>query len=255
MAIHPTALIDADVSLGEHVEVGPYTIIGPRVHIGAHTVIGPHALIESDTTIGCNCHIFNGVSMGTVPQDLKFSGEYTTLIVGDNTTIREFCTLNRGTTDKMKTTVGSNCLLMAYVHVAHDCVVGDNAILANAVQLGGHVVIGNYAIVGGGVPVHQFTHIGAHAIIGGGYRAVQDVPPFIKVAGEPLRYMGINSLGLKRRGFDDAVIMKLKKAYRYLFRIGLRKEHALEKMGAEFKDCTEVHEIISFIQQSSRGLI
>jgi UDP-N-acetylglucosamine acyltransferase len=241
--------------VGNAVEIGPYAVVGPGVTIGDGTVVGPHVLVECLTTIGRNCKLYKGASVGTNPQDLKYAGEETTLEIGDNTTVREFCTLNRGTTDRKKTTVGANCLLMAYAHVAHDCSVGDNVIIANAVQMGGHVTIEEYAIIGGGVPIHQFTHIGRHSIVGGGYRAVQDVPPYIRAAGEPLRYIGVNSIGLSRRGFSDEAISTVKKAYRSIFRSQLKKAEALEKIKQDLPQTDEVKNIVTFIQASQRGII
>ena len=255
MSIHQTAIIDSSAKIGKDVEIGAYAVIGPKVSIGDGTIVGPHVAVDRLTTIGKKCKLYKGASIGTNPQDLKYAGEETFLEIGDHTTVREFCTLNRGTTDRGKTTVGSNCLLMAYAHVAHDCIVEDSVIIANAVQMGGHVTIQEHAIIGGGVPIHQFTHIGRHSIIGGGYRAVQDVPPYIRAAGEPLRYIGVNSIGLSRRGFTEEAINTIKKAYRFIFRSQLKQADALEKVGKELPQTDEIKHIIAFIQASQRGLI
>jgi UDP-N-acetylglucosamine acyltransferase len=194
--IHSTAIVDESAELEDGVSVGPYSVIGPRVRIGAGTEIGPHVLIDKDTTVGRECSIFKGAVLGTDPQDLKYQGEPTTLHVGDRTTIREYCTLNRGTTATGRTVVGSDCLLMAYVHVAHDSRIGNHVILANSVNMAGHVTIGDWVIISGVTPIHQFVRIGAHAFIGGASRVVKDIPPYVKAAGNPIQLYGLNSVGL-----------------------------------------------------------
>lgn len=253
--IHPTAIIDAETEMGNEIEVGPYTIIGPKVKIGDGTIIGPHVLIDRNTTIGKNCRIFKSVSIATVPQDLKFGGEETEVIIGDNTTIREFATVNRATKERKRTLVGSNCLIMTYVHLAHDCEVGSNVIIGNATQVSGHVTIEDYAIISGLVPVHQFVRIGQHCYIGGGYRVPQDVPPYVLAAGEPLSYTGINSVGLGRRGFPAETIEAIKKAYRILYRAKLKRVEALAKIRSELPEIPEVKNIVEFVEKSERGII
>lgn len=255
MKIHPTAIIDRSAELGKDVEVGPYTIIGPKVVINEGTIIGPHVLIDRTTTIGKNCRIFKGASIATVPQDLKFQGEETEVIIGDGTTIREFATINRATKERKRTLVGSNCLIMTYVHLAHDCEVGDNVIIGNATQISGHVTIEDNAIISGLVPVHQFVRIGQHCYIGGGYRVPQDVPPYILAAGDPLSYTGINSVGLGRRGFTAETIEAIKKAYRILYRAKLKRVEALAKIRSELPQIQEIKNILEFVEQSERGII
>jgi UDP-N-acetylglucosamine acyltransferase len=210
--IHPTAIVDPRSELDAGVTVGPYSVIEADVQIGINCRIGPHVHIASGTRLGADCRVFTGAVLGSIPQDLKFGGEETALEIGERTTIREYATLNRGTKDRWKTTIGSDCLLMAYAHVAHDCIIGKHCILANAVNLAGHVVIEDWASVGGMVPVHQFVHIGQHSFIGGGYRVPKDVPPYILAAGEPLTFGGLNSVGLSRRGFSEPTLAALKRA-------------------------------------------
>jgi UDP-N-acetylglucosamine acyltransferase len=253
--IHPSAIIDSTAELGKDVEIGPYTIIGPKVKIGDGTVIGPHVLIDRNATFGKNCRVFKGASLATIPQDLKFKGEETEIIVGDNTTIREFATINRATSERMRTVVGSNCLIMTYVHIAHDCTVGNNVIIGNATQVSGHVDIEDNAIISGLVPVHQFTRIGQHCYIGGGYRVPQDVPPYILAAGEPLAYTGINSVGLARRGFSPETVETIKRAYRILYRAKLKRVEALNKIKNELPQIPEVKNIVEFVEKSERGII
>lgn len=255
VSIHPTAVVDEGAELGEGVEIGPYVVIEDNVVLGDRITVGPHAHIAAGSRLGEDVQVFTGAVVGNIPQDLKFAGEESTLEVGPGTRIREFCTLHRGTVDRRTTIVGANCLLMAYTHVAHDCVIGDNCVIANAVQIGGHVTIGDWVIIGGGVPVHQFCHIGDHAMIGGAYRVVQDVPPFIRAAGEPLRPSGINSIGLKRRGFEDETISILKRAYRILFRSGLIRSRAIERITTELPKTPEIELLLEFIRNSKRGLI
>lgn len=252
--IHPTAIVDAGAEVGAGVEIGPYAIIGPEVTIGAGTVIGPQAYIERKTTIGEDCRISKGAVLGTDPQDLKFQGEDTWLHVGDRTMIREFATLNRGTAALRKTVVGSDCVLMAYTHVAHDCVLGDHVILSNAVNMAGHVEIGDWAIVGGVTPIHQFVRIGAHAFVGGGSRIPQDVPPYCRAAGNPPKLYGLNSVGLERRGFSPEVRMALKRAYRAVLMSGLTVSRGVEKAREEIENLPEVAHFLDFIDASERGI-
>lgn len=252
--IHSTAVVDASAELGSNVVVGPYSVIGPNVVIGDDTVVGPHAFIERDTLIGANCQIANGAVLGTDPQDLKYGGEHTQLIIGDRTTIREFATLNRGTAARGRTEVGSDVLLMAYVHVAHDCVVGDHVIISNATNMGGHVMIGDWAIVGGLTAIHQFVRIGCHAFVGGAARVQKDVPPYVKAAGNPMQLYGLNSVGLQRRGFSDGTRRDLKQAYRLFFNSGLNVSQALDRARRELPATPEVLLFLEFVEESERGI-
>tara|TARA_B100001250_G_scaffold15990_1_gene13871 strand:- start:1180 stop:1893 length:714 start_codon:yes stop_codon:yes gene_type:complete len=237
------------------VYIGHFVIIEENVTIGDDTWIDANSHIKSYTTIGEKCKIFNGAVVGEIPQDLKFKGEKSKLIIGNNTTVREFCTLNRGTQDSGVTKIGNNCLLMAYVHVAHDCIIGDNSILANGVQLGGHVEIGNNATIGGMTPVHQFCKIGDFAFIGGGLRIVQDVPPFILAMGEPLKFSGLNTIGLRRNNFSSELRNNIKKAYSFIYKSEMNRTQALTAIKKIFKKVPEIDQIINFINNSSRGLI
>jgi UDP-N-acetylglucosamine acyltransferase len=252
--VHPTALVDDRAELAPGVVVGPYAIVGPRVQIGAGTEIGPHAYIERDTIIGEDCRIAKGAVLGTDPQDMKFQGEETTLRVGDRTTIREYATLNRGTSAAGATVVGSDCLLMAYTHVAHDCELGNHVILSNAVNMAGHVVIEDWVIVGGLTPIHQFVRIGAHAFLGGGSRIAQDVPPYCRAAGNPSKLYGLNSVGLERRGFSEEVRKALKKAYRLIFQSGLNVSQGVARAEEEAPQIPEVKHLLRFIRDSERGI-
>lgn len=254
--VHETASVDADAELGPGVDVGPYAIVGPGVSIGAKTRIGPRVLIERDTTIGSDCWIANGAVLGTDPQDLKYRGEETHLDVGDRTVIREFATLNRGTAAAGRTRIGSDCLLMAYSHVAHDCDLGSHVIVSNAVNMGGHVVIEDWAIVGGLVAIHQFVRIGTHAFVGGGCALRQDVPPYCRVSGHPApKLFGLNTVGLERRGFSPGVRRRLKRAYRRLFNTGQTVTQAIASAEAdEAIRCREVAYLLQFIRDSERGI-
>jgi UDP-N-acetylglucosamine acyltransferase len=252
--IHPSAIVDPGAELGQGVAIGPWTIVGPGVRIGDGTEIRSHVLIERDTTVGVDCVIHQGAVLGTDAQDLKYRGEPTTLVVGDRTVIREYATLNRGTADLKQTTVGDDCLLMAYSHVAHDCQIGSNVVLANAVNMAGHVFIEDWAIVGGMTAIHQFVRIGAHAFVGGAARAAQDVPPYTKAAGSPMKLYGLNSVGLDRRGFSLEVRKALKRAYRIVFQSNLPLTQALDKALAECEELPEVLHFIKFIRESERGV-
>ena len=253
--IHSTAIVDSKAQLGDNVSVGPFSVIDADVVIADGTSVASHVYIADGARIGANCKIHKGAVVATLPQDLKFGFEKSTFEIGDNTTVREFCTLNRGTNDRGKSVVGTNCLLMAYVHIAHDCFIGDNVILANSVQVAGHVDIEDYAIIGGLTGIHQFCRIGQHVMIGGGFRACKDVPPYILAMGEPLQYGGINSIGLRRRGFSAESMSALKKAYRLLYRSKLNVSQAVERIKAEVADSLEVKNILDFIEKAERGLI
>ena len=253
--IHPTAIVDAAAVLGVGVVVGPWALIGPQVSIGDGTEVGPRVYIEKDTVVGEDCFLANGAVLGTDPQDLKFKGEKTTLEVGDRTIIREFATLNRGTSASGRTVVGSDCLLMAYTHVAHDCEIGNHVILANAVNMAGHVVIEDWVIVGGVTPIHQFVRIGAHAFIGGGSRVPQDVPPYCRAAGNPPKLYGLNTVGLERRGLSDEVRKALKQAYRVLFQGDENMSRSVERAEREVPPIPEVRHLLEFIRASERGVV
>ena len=253
--IHPTAIIAENAELGTNVKIGSFSTIEKNVKIGDNCIIGNNVTIASDTIIGEKCKIFHSSSIGEVPQDLKYKGEKTFTKIGDNTVIREFVTFNKGTSELGKTQIGSNVLLMASTHVAHDCLVEDNVIMSNLATLGGHVKIGEWAILGGGVLVHQFTKIGEHSLIGGGFRAVQDVPPFIIAANHPLAYRGVNLVGLKRRGFSIQDRSLIKEVYKIFFRSGLNRNEATKKIELEFPKSKVTQRILDFIKNSNRGII
>ncbi len=253
--IHPTAIVSPEARLASDVEVGPYTVIAADVEIGPKTKIGSSCFIDEGARIGAEVKIFHAAVVSGQPQDLKYAGEKTHFYVGDKAIVREFATLHRGTSATGKSVVGKNCLIMAYAHVAHDCHLGDNVILANSVQLGGHVEIGDWVIIGGDTVVHQFSKIGAHAMIGGGFRLTQDVVPYALAAGYPLQIMGLNKVGLERRGFTPETITVLDKAFRYLFRGKLNTSQAVEKVKAEFDSLPEIKHLLEFIAAAERGLV
>ena len=252
--IHATAVVHARAELGEGVVVGPYSVIGPEVVVGAGTQIGAHVVLEGRTILGRDNRVLHGAALGGVPQDLKYRGERTYLRIGDGNTIREFATLNVACIDGESTAVGNGCLLMAYVHVAHNCRIGSGVILANAVNLAGHVEVEDFATIGGLTPVHQFVRIGAYAFIGGGSRVPKDVPPFVRAAGNPLQIVGLNSVGLERHGFDADRRLLLKRAYRILFRSNLNVSQALVRLRQEFGSDDDVRTLIDFIERSARGI-
>lgn len=251
----PLAYVHPDAKVAENVVIDPFVTIDQDVEIGEGTRIGSGVTILPGTRIGKNCRIFPGAVIGAVPQDLKFRGEYTTLEIGDNNTIREFVTINRGTSANGKTIVGSNNLIMAYVHIAHDCVVGNNIILVNNTQLAGEVIIDDFAILGGMSAVHQFVHIGPHVMISGGSLVRKDVPPYIKAGREPLSYVGINSIGLRRRNFSNEKIREVQDIYRYIYQKGLNTSQAIEIIEAEMPASAERDEILLFVKDSKRGII
>ena len=253
---HETALVDPSAELGAGAEIGPFAIVGPGVSIGCNTRIGPRVLIERDTTVGRDCLIANGAVLGTDPQDLKYEGERTFLEVGDRTVIREFATLNRGTAAAGRTVIGSDCLLMAYCHIAHDCELGNHVIVSNATNMAGHVTIEDWAIISGLVAIHQFVRIGAHAFVGGGSRIRQDVPPYCRAVGNPSpRLYGLNTVGLERRGFSTDLRRRLKSTYRVLFQSNLNLSRAIAQVEADpaLPD-PEVGYFIDFIRKSKRGV-
>jgi UDP-N-acetylglucosamine acyltransferase len=258
--IHPTAVVDPGAQVDSSARIGPYSVIGPNVIIGAGTEVGPHCVIDGVTTIGRENRIYRFCSVGGMPQDKKYAGEPTKLIIGDRNTIREFVTLNTGTIqDGGETTVGSDNWIMAYVHIAHDCHIGSNTILANAVQLGGHVRVGDWAIVGGLTGVHQFSKIGAHSMTGGNSSLMQDMPPFVLGAGNPCRPVGINVEGLRRRGYSATVISALREAYKISFRRGLSLDEAKAELRLRQEAIPEAAEalqiMLDFFDASTRGII
>lgn len=251
----PLAYIHPEAKIAQNVVIEPFTTISKNVEIGEGTWIGPNVTIMEGARIGKNCKIFPGAVISGIPQDLKFEGEDTITVIGDNTVIRECVTISRGTKDKFKTVVGSNCLIMAYVHVAHDCIVGNNVILVNSVQVAGHVTIDDFAIVGGNSAIHQFCRIGQHVMISGGSLVRKDVPPYTKASREPLSYSGINSVGLRRRGFTSEKINEIQDIYRHIYLKGMNNTQALEFLEVNFPPSKERDEILNFIQGSDRGIM
>lgn len=254
--IHPSAIVDPAAKLARGVSVGPYSVIGPMAEVGENTWIGAHVVLDGRIRIGRDNKIFHFCSLGAPPQDKKYAGEDTAVEIGDRNTIREYVTINRGTThDAGVTRLGSDNWVMAYVHFAHDCQIGNNTIFANACQLAGHVAVGDWAIFGATTLVHQFVHIGAHAFTGMGAYLPQDLPPFVTAAGNMARPYGINKEGLKRRGFSPADIAGLKRAYRTLYRSGLSFEEAKTELQGQVAQCRHVGEILEFLARSKRGII
>jgi len=251
----PLAYVNPGARIAKNVVIEPFTTIHNNVEIGEGTWIGSNVTIMEGARIGKNCTIFPGAVIGAVPQDLKFTGEDSLAVIGDNTTIRECVTINRGTKASGKTVVGSNCLIMAYAHIAHDCHVGDNVVIANACALAGHVIVGDYAVLGGLTAIHQFITIGNHVMISGGSLVRKDVPPYTKAAKEPLSYIGINSIGLRRRGFDTEKIREIQNIYRILYQKNYNNTQALSIIEAELEATPERDEVIQFIRNSSRGIM
>ncbi len=247
--------IDPKAKIGANVQIGSFVSISENVEIGDGTIIMPNATILPGARIGKNCKIFPNAVISAIPQDLKFVGEETTAEIGDNTTVRECATINRGTASKGKTIVGSNCLLMAYSHVAHDCKLGNNIIIGNASQIAGEVEIDDFAILSGGSLVHQFTRIGQHVMIQGGTRLGKDIPPYCIAGREPVCFMGLNIVGLRRRGFSNTQIDTIQEIYRILYQSGLNTTHALEKINSEIPDCEEKRIIVKFVSESARGIV
>lgn len=252
--IHPTAIIDPSAILGDEVEIGPYSIIGKEVEIGNNTIIAPHVVIEDRTILGANCQVASGAILGGPPQDLSFKGEPTRVRVGDNTVIRECVTLNRATGEGNETVIGENNFLMAYSHLAHNCKTGSNVILANAVQIAGYVALDDYAFIGGGCVVHQFVRVGRMAFLGGASATRQDLPPFSMNDGRPSSIQGINSIGLKRRGFTGVERQLLKKAFFYLWFSGLNQTQAIEAIQENLDVNSHIEELLEFVRSSKRGI-
>jgi len=249
VSIHP------DAKIGKNVQIDPFVTIHCDVVIGDNTWIASNVTIMDGARIGSHCRIFPGAVISAIPQDLKFDGEKTTVEIGDHVTIRECVTLNRGTIDRMTTKIGNNTLIMAYSHVAHDCIIGNNCIVANAVNMGGHVVVDDFAVIGGMSAIHQFVRVGAHVMVSGGSLVRKDIPPYVKAGREPLSYVGINSIGLRRRGFSNEQINNIQDIYRILYLSGLNTTKAIQKIEAELPANAERDEIILFIQHAKRGIM
>ena len=252
--IHPTALVDATAQFGVDVNVGPFAIIGPRCVIGDGCTIAARATLEQNVRLGRRVHVGSGAIVGGDPQDLKYRGEETWVDIGDDTAVREYATVNRGTAHSITTTVGKQCFLMSYSHVAHDCHLGDHVIISNGTQLAGHVTIEDRATISGLCAVHQFARVGRHAFIGGCSRVMQDVPPFVRAAGNPIKLFGLNSVGLQRSGFDATIVAELKRAYRYCFRSDLNLSQGVERARTEIADGPDVRHFLAFIEASQRGV-
>ena len=252
--IHPTAIVDAKAEIGQDVEIGPWAYVGPHCVVGDGSVIQMRATLEEHVILGPKVTVGIGTVLGGKPQDLKFKGEVTTVEIGEGTTLREYLTINRGTSESFKTTVGKHCFLMSYVHLAHDCHIGDGVIISNGTQLAGHVTVQDKAIISGLCAVHQFAKIGRHSFIGGASRISKDIPPFVKAVGNPVQLYGLNSIGLQRSGFADTTIAELKKAYRLFFRSELNVSQALEKAG-ELQQLPEVKDFVDFVTASGRGIV
>lgn len=255
MIVNDNAFIHPAAKLASDVKVDPFTMIAGDVEIGEGTWIGPHVTIMDGVRIGRNCKIFPGAVLGAIPQDLKYSGEDTKLIIGDNVTVREYCTLNKGTEAGGSTSIGNGCLLMAYVHVAHDCILENNCVLANSVNLAGHIHLEAFVQLGGLTAVHQFVKIGTHSFIGGGSLVRKDVPPYIKAAREPLAFSGVNTIGLRRRGFSSEAVQQIEDIYRTLYVKGNNVRQAVERIKEEAPDSEYKTAILEFIENSQRGLI
>jgi UDP-N-acetylglucosamine acyltransferase len=253
--VHPTAIVAPDARIGDGAEIGAYAVVGPQVSIGASAVVGPHAVLERNVRLGERCRVGTGSILGGDPQDLKYKGEETWVEIGDGTVIREYSTINRGTTQSYRTTVGRHCLLMSYVHLGHDCHVGDHVILSNMVQLAGHVHVDERATLGGMTGVHQFVHIGAFAFIGGFSKIAKDVPPFVKADGNPARVFGLNVIGLRRNGFSRDTLDALKRAYKLFFRSTHNVSQALDIAGVELPPLPEVQRFVEFFRKSERGVL
>ena len=254
-AVHPTAVVAPSAEIGRGVTVGAYAVIGPHVEIGEDCFVGSHAVIEGWTRIGPRCQIFQFASVGAAPQDFSYRGEETHLTIGSDNVFREFVTIHRATTKADRITViGSHNYFMAYSHVAHDCRIADHVIMANSVALGGHILIESHAIIGGLSAIHQFTRVGSYAMIGGGSAVSQDVPPYLSVAGNRAKPFGLNLVGLRRHGFSEETIAKLKKAYKTVYREGLTLKEALERIMTEHGDAAEVRHFVEFVRGSERGI-
>jgi UDP-N-acetylglucosamine acyltransferase len=253
--IHSSAIVSPKAEVADNVTIGPFCIVEDGVIINEGAKLQSSVRLGTGAVIGKNVSISHGAVIGTPPQDLKFGGEATRAVIGDNTVIREYVTINRGTKAHGEASIGRDCFIMAYAHVAHDCVIGNNVILVNSVNLAGHVEIDDYAILGGVLPVHQFVKIGAHCMIGGGFRVQQDVCPYALVGGYPLKVVGINSIGLRRRGFPATTIAQLEKTFKLLFFSGLNTTQAVERINGEIEKTPEIDNILGFLSRSNRGIV
>lgn len=252
--VHPTALVAADAKLGAGVEIGPFAIVGEGCELGDGVVLSARATLERNVRLGAGVKIGVGAVLGGDPQDLKFKGEETWVEIGDNTVVREYATINRGTAQSHRTSVGRNCFIMSYVHLAHDCHVGDGVIISNATQLAGHVTVEDRAILSGVSAVHQFARVGTFSFVGGCSRVAKDVPPYVKAVGNPIKLYGLNTVGLQRNNFPEATVRELKRAYRLLFRSDLNVSQALERAHAELESLPEVTHFLRFVEESQRGV-
>jgi UDP-N-acetylglucosamine acyltransferase len=252
--IHPTAIVDPSAQLGDDIEIGPWAIVGPQCTLGSGTRLSARATLERNVRLGERVQVGIGAILGGDPQDLKYRGEETWVDIGDDTAIREYATINRATSHSVTTRVGKGCFLMSYVHLAHDCELGDHVIISNGTQLAGHVHVEDKAIISGLCAVHQFSRIGRHSFIGGCSRVSQDVPPFVRAVGNPIKLFGLNSVGLQRSGFDEGTVKALKQAYRFCFRSDLNLSQGIEKARAEMEIIPEVDHFLTFIEASQRGV-
>jgi UDP-N-acetylglucosamine acyltransferase len=252
--VHPTAVISPDAKVGAGVEIGPFVVVGENCEIGDGVVLSARATLERNVRLGAGVKIGVGAVLGGDPQDLKFKGEETWVEIGDNTVVREFATINRGTAQSLRTSVGRNCFIMSYVHLAHDCHVGDGVIISNGTQLAGHVTVEDKAILSGVSAVHQFARVGRFSFVGGMSRVAKDVPPFVKAVGNPIKLYGLNTVGLQRNNFPEDVVRELKRAYRLLFRSDLNVSQALERARAELRMLPEVEHFLTFVEESQRGV-
>jgi UDP-N-acetylglucosamine acyltransferase len=255
VTVHPTAIVHPGARIGDGTEIGAFAIIGENCAIGDNCAVGARAILERNVTLANNVKVGVGSVLGGDPQDLKYKGEHTTVEIGEGTTIREYTTINRGTTQSFKTTVGRNCFIMSYVHLAHDCHVGDGVIISNATQFAGHVTVDEKAIISGLVAVHQFATIGRYSFIGGCSRVAKDVPPFVKAVGNPIKLYGLNVVGLERNGFPEDVRRELKRAYRLFFKSELNLSQARERAAAELQRLPEIEEFLAFFDRSDRGSV
>src|SRR5574344_1586869 len=253
--IHETAIVAPGAEIGANVQIGPYSVIGEHVKIGEGTIIHPHVVITGRTIIGKHCEFYQGASIGEAPQDLKYKGEDTTTIIGDNVTIRECATVHRAVGEGNETRIGNNVLMMAYTHVAHNCIVGNNVIMSNCATLAGHVIVEDRAVIGGLTAVHQFCKIGRNAMVGGMARVSQDIPPFMMVSGDPAFVCGLNSVGLARAGMPPEIRSQLKKAFRILYRSGLSLQEAIDTMEQELDSSEPVEHLMRFLRNVERGII
>ena len=254
MTIHPTAVVDAGAEIGEGVSVGPYSVIGPNVKIGPRTTVGSHCVFEGWTEIGEDCKITHSVCLGQEPQDVKYAGEETYVRIGARNLIREFTTVHRATGEGCETRVGDDNFIMAYVHIAHNCIVGSGTVISNLTTMAGHVTVEDQARISGVIPIHQFVRIGTHSIVGGGSRVPKDILPYIKAAGNPLRVSGLNTIGLQRAGFEPDTMKALREAYRLIYRSNLNVTQAVERIKSEVAPIPEIQHLLEFIETSDRGI-